>query len=515
MGVKKLSFISSLQELSASNITMIHMANGSVKARITYKGKEVFVSRSDLVDKIEILSKKTLKISDPEVLKSFSDLKSKIIDNESFKSDGYSKSFHSDLVNRLEEIGKSLSRKVGLQESPLKQDEISVSESAAADNLSSKAKQLGFTDEEIKTLGTQLETVILQHEKALQSDEMQRFFGTTDPIILRKLFIQNVTAKNSRFNIESKIFKLRGERIYLKKIRFSQGGESIVYKIHQLSLANFTISEVVRKQMRRDISPDFLQIIKENFENEYSILHKTAELVCSHHQLELLDAFQAPPYKICFKEKNGVQFAYLEGAKYLGDLFDLLARSGAQKPGRILPAFDLLIKGISFLHHVNIIHVDIKLENIFLESIGEDAYRCRLGDFGRAAEFDQLSGKIDRLLLSTPGYTPDSESPKKSTHQEALHRLSSFQLGVCLFSALTNGFPFRVPKDSDEFLNLNQSFVAGLRRKSSSLKIPEAAIKFIERLLDRNPEQRPIGPALLQAWEEAKRAMPEIFPKRI
>ena len=42
------------------------------------------------------------------------------------------------------------------------------------------------------------------------------------------------------------------------------------------------------------------------------------------------------------------------------------------------------MRGVSAIHHRNIIHRDLKCENIFLQKNKNGSYTCKIGDFGLA-----------------------------------------------------------------------------------------------------------------------------------
>lgn len=48
-----------------------------------------------------------------------------------------------------------------------------------------------------------------------------------------------------------------------------------------------------------------------------------------------------------------------------------------------------VLQGLEYIHHNNIIHRDIKLENIFIKkNTKNNNYLCKIGDFGLARPID-------------------------------------------------------------------------------------------------------------------------------
>jgi serine/threonine protein kinase len=50
--------------------------------------------------------------------------------------------------------------------------------------------------------------------------------------------------------------------------------------------------------------------------------------------------------------------------------------------------FAQILRGVEEIHSKNIIHRDIKLENILLKRNGKGGYFCKIGDFGLARPID-------------------------------------------------------------------------------------------------------------------------------
>lgn len=115
-----------------------------------------------------------------------------------------------------------------------------------------------------------------------------------------------------------------------------------------------------------------------------------------------------------------------------------------------------LLKGLGFIHSKNVIHRDIKANNILFHRTSaltlDPAYcapfelNLKICDFGLAVEIngDISVGYQDSGLAGTPPYNA------KEIVRNYLYSVEGdlFALGVTLFQMMTGGFPFEVPPDS-------------------------------------------------------------------
>ncbi len=59
-------------------------------------------------------------------------------------------------------------------------------------------------------------------------------------------------------------------------------------------------------------------------------------------------------------------------------------------------------KGLEYLHDLNILHRDLKIENIFVKIKEDGKPQLKIGDFGYAKQFDKDYKKIPVLLSQNP-----------------------------------------------------------------------------------------------------------------
>jgi len=110
------------------------------------------------------------------------------------------------------------------------------------------------------------------------------------------------------------------------------------------------------------------------------------------------------------------------------------------KPNRRLPEveakkiFKQLIEGLNHLHQKNIVHRDIKLENILLDS----KLNLKIIDFGFSIEHPK--DKTLNVFCGTPSYMAPELAMKKDYYG---HLIDIWAAGILLYVLLVGYFPFR------------------------------------------------------------------------
>jgi serine/threonine protein kinase len=75
-----------------------------------------------------------------------------------------------------------------------------------------------------------------------------------------------------------------------------------------------------------------------------------------------------------------VVMEYLPG----GELLSLLKAKSRFTEGEARRIFGQIVAAVAYCHRENIIHRDLKLENIFVKKTDKSALVCKIGDFGLA-----------------------------------------------------------------------------------------------------------------------------------
>ena len=98
--------------------------------------------------------------------------------------------------------------------------------------------------------------------------------------------------------------------------------------------------------------------------------------------------------------------------------------------------FKAILNVIDYCHNQNIVHRDIKMENILVDP---NTHQIKIIDFGFSLKLSSLSNVVTNYC-GTPAYM-SPEIVKKIPHQP--HYSDIWALGILLFVMLTGKFPFR------------------------------------------------------------------------
>ncbi len=152
-----------------------------------------------------------------------------------------------------------------------------------------------------------------------------------------------------------------------------------------------------------------------------------------------------------------------------------------------------VLHALEYAHARNVIHRDMKPENVFLCAGTNGQYHAKLLDFGIARAIDAAGGANRRtatgVLLGTPGYMSPEQVKSARTVD---HRCDLWAVGVMFYEMVTGSSPF--PSDSDDPTNIFALISAVLTKEALPLSTYDAHLvpfdAFIHRALHRNIEQR-------------------------
>ena len=148
--------------------------------------------------------------------------------------------------------------------------------------------------------------------------------------------------------------------------------------------------------------------------------------------------------------------------------------------GRLI--FSQLLDGLEAIHDSNIVHRDIKLENIMLS--GND-YTLKYVDFGFATE--KSNGYLT-TFLGTPNYA----APELHLKQPYLGVYEDiFSLGVTLFIIITGHLPFILPLPNDPLYQyiFCVDYINYWRKRN--IKVSPSFMELFDNLIAFSPSQRP------------------------
>ena len=172
---------------------------------------------------------------------------------------------------------------------------------------------------------------------------------------------------------------------------------------------------------------------------------------------------------------------YCEG----GELFDQVKNQLSET--QIAVIFRQLLSGLAYLHSNNIVHRDLKLENILIQDIekskttGEDLFNIKIIDFGTARIFG--AGRNPQSIVGSSYYIAPEVLRQKYNKECDL-----WSVGVILYMFIVGHAPFDGCDDEEITSNIQR----GVYRKNDRrwIKASKEVKDLIQKLLTYRPSQR-------------------------
>uniref|UniRef100_A0A452Z716 non-specific serine/threonine protein kinase n=1 Tax=Aegilops tauschii subsp. strangulata TaxID=200361 RepID=A0A452Z716_AEGTS len=136
-----------------------------------------------------------------------------------------------------------------------------------------------------------------------------------------------------------------------------------------------------------------------------------------------------------------------------GELFDRIVDRGRFSEDEARYFFQQLICGVSYCHHMQICHRDLKLENVLLD--GSPAPRLKICDFGYSKS--SVLHSRPKSAVGTPAYI----APEVLRRQEYDGKMADvWSCGVTLYVMLVGAYPFEDPDDPKNIKKIIQRIAA-------------------------------------------------------
>lgn len=177
---------------------------------------------------------------------------------------------------------------------------------------------------------------------------------------------------------------------------------------------------------------------------------------------------------------------YCEG----GELYDFLVVRGRLRENLARKMFGQLCRAVKYCHDRRVVHRDLKLENILLDSHNN----IKLADFGFTRECE--SKRLLETICGSTGYSaPEMLRGNKYSGLE----IDIWSLGVILYTLLCGVLPF----DDDDENEMRNKIIKGEYEMEEFLS--DEAQDLIRSILQLEPSERPTLKQILQhAWFKMK-----------
>ncbi|TMS15153.1 serine/threonine kinase 17a like [Larimichthys crocea] len=203
------------------------------------------------------------------------------------------------------------------------------------------------------------------------------------------------------------------------------------------------------------------------------------------NEIAVLESAKANPYVVALHEvyeTNSEIILVLECAAG-GEIFNqcVADNDDAFTEKDVIRLAKQILTGVAFLHRNNVVHLDLKPQNILLTSarpLGD----IRIVDFGLSRRMDNITEV--REILGTPEYV----APEILSYEPISTSTDMWSIGVLTYVMLTGESPFLGDGKQETFLNISQVNVDYSPETFEG--ISPLAVDFIKSLLVKNPRKR-------------------------
>ena len=179
------------------------------------------------------------------------------------------------------------------------------------------------------------------------------------------------------------------------------------------------------------------------------------------------------------KDKHFISMELLEGQP----LSDLAGGEPVSIP-RALKIADEALAGLEYAHSHEVIHRDVKPDNVFLL----DGDRVKIVDFGLARVQASTTITQSGTVMGSPGYI----APEVIDGKHADKRTDVFSFGVVLYEMLTGVRPFGPSDAFESFVRVIYRIMSEAPAPASSINpdVPPGLDAVLARALDKDPDER-------------------------
>ncbi len=260
-------------------------------------------------------------------------------------------------------------------------------------------------------------------------------------------------------DLSSRLQEMLGPEYVVEK-RVGAGGYAVVFLVHDIGLKRRLAVKVIRPGVFASQTP--LQRFRREAETIAQLVHPN---IVPLHFIGQKDDFIY------------LAMGFVDG----GSLADRLARDGPLPASDVRRALIDVASALEHAHRRNVIHRDIKPQNVLVDS---ETGRVLVADFGLARSGDGEGLTGSGVVLGTPEYL----APEQLLGDPVDHRADIYALGVMAYELLTGQRPFAA-----------HNAEASLRKRLASQPVPPMRVRgdvprqlsdVVLRCLARSPAER-------------------------
>ncbi|TTL57250.1 Serine/threonine-protein kinase 17A [Bagarius yarrelli] len=203
------------------------------------------------------------------------------------------------------------------------------------------------------------------------------------------------------------------------------------------------------------------------------------------NEIAVLEAAKANPYVVGLHEVYETSSEIILVLEYAagGEIFNQCVADNdeAFTEKDVIRLARQILTGVAYLHRNNVVHLDLKPQNILLTS-AQPLGDIRIVDFGLSRHVDNKSEV--REILGTPEYM----APETLSYEPVTTATDMWSIGVLTYVMLTGVSPFLGDENQETYLNISQcdvDYSQDIFHGISSL-----AVDFIQSLLHLEPRNR-------------------------
>ncbi|XP_043830102.1 serine/threonine-protein kinase 17A isoform X1 [Dromiciops gliroides] len=235
------------------------------------------------------------------------------------------------------------------------------------------------------------------------------------------------------------------------------------------------VRKCVKKDSGKEFAAKFMRKRRKGQECRTEIIHEIAVLELAQGNQRVISLHEV-------YETSSEMILVLEYAAG-GEIFDqcVAEREEAFKEKDVQRLMRQILEGVSFLHAHNVVHLDLKPQNILLTSespLGD----IKIVDFGLSRMME--SSEELREIMGTPEYV----APEILSYDPISTATDMWSIGVLAYVMLTGISPFLGDNKQETFLNISQMNISYSEEEFDV--VSESAIDFIKALLVKKPEDR-------------------------
>lgn len=246
--------------------------------------------------------------------------------------------------------------------------------------------------------------------------------------------------------------------------KLGEGAMGVVYRAEHQLMQRETAIKVLKNEAAREV--DLVQ-----FEKEVRITCRLTH-----------------PNTICIydygKTREGLFYyamEYLEGS----DLQEVITKTGPISPERVVHFVKQICASLNEAHAMNLIHRDIKAQNIVVCNRGGIFDSIKVLDFGLVHDSNDESG---HKVSGTPRYM----APEASNSRNELNdSIDIYAIGILISVMLTGQYPFSCDDSVEDILRAHREDTPMKPTELVKFPIPEEFDAIVLWCLEKDPKNRP------------------------